>query len=208
MARGDAIRVRILTIEVERQRIALTALDDGPDPLLSHPVGTVVTGELAKIVHFGVMVRLPSGIEALLHRSEIAEGTRLEVGLPIRVRIHIIDEELGRIALVTDPRLPQGVPPIATMPQPTKASKDTGQEAVPNQDPVDPGEVTEFILEKLREPGVLLTAVLAQEVIHAFGSRLHRDGGTWLGMGNFTTMLRTLVPGVRLEKHQVLPPPE
>ncbi|UVS78553.1 S1 RNA-binding domain-containing protein [Actinokineospora sp. UTMC 2448] len=215
LAPGDPVRVRILSIDPARRRVALTALDDRPDPLLVHPVGDVVTGTLVKIVPFGVFVRLPSGVEALLHRSEIAAGTRLELGLAMRVRIQAVHEDLGRVNLVTEPRLPQGAPAIEVMPPTQPSGKSTPRQrarAVPpppsRPGQLDPAEVAEFLRAKLREPGVVHAATLAQQVIERFEPRLHGDRGKWLGMGSFTLMLRSLVPGVRLFGNRVLPPPE
>ncbi|MFD9702448.1 S1 RNA-binding domain-containing protein [Lentzea sp. NPDC059081] len=208
---GDPVRVRILRVEARRRRIALAALDDGPDPLLAHPVGSVVTATLTRIVAFGVFLRLPSGVESLLHRSEIAANTRLELGLVMRVRILTIDEELGRITLVTDPRLPSGAPAInmtrLLRPQRQPAP---GQEQAPAQPQgeVDPDDVAAFLRERLRRSDAMYTTSLAQQVIVRFGSRVHGNRGNWLGMGSFTVMLRYLIPGVRLSGEQVLPPLE
>ncbi|SDH38853.1 S1 RNA binding domain-containing protein [Lentzea fradiae] len=203
--RGDPVRVRVLSIDVERRRIALTALDDRPDPLLAHPVGEVVSGPVVRIVPFGVMIRLPSGVEALLHRSEIPAGTHLELGLEMRVRILSVNEALRRISLATEPRLRPGEPAIETMPPP----QPKGRNAAPlfsDRGRADPLEVAEFLRARLGQ-GQLQTSRLASLVLERFGTSVYDHRGRWLGETSFTVMLRRLVPQVVISGNEVLLPP-
>ncbi|WP_329791660.1 S1 RNA-binding domain-containing protein [Lentzea sp. DG1S-22] len=204
---GDPLRVRILSIDLERRRISLAAFDDRPDPLLSLSVGDVMDARLNHIVHYGVFVTLLSGLQALLHRSEIPADAHLEPGMSMRVRILQIDQERRRVVLATEPRLPPGAASLAPMPakQSVHVVRQHSNE-FSVAETVDAAEVTDFILEKLREPGLTNVANLGSQVTKRFGSGLHNGGEKWLGMGTFTKLLKTLIPGIRISGfHAQLP---
>jgi len=99
---GDMIRVRVIGIDTERKRVALSAKQTQPDPLAllaeSNPVGRRVTVTVTKIVPFGWFLRLSEGVEGLMHLSEAPDGTVLEVGDLVSVWIHAIDPERMRIS--------------------------------------------------------------------------------------------------------------
>ena len=39
-----------------------------------YPVGSIVEGEVSKITNFGAFVKLPTGIEGLVHNSELSDS--------------------------------------------------------------------------------------------------------------------------------------
>lgn len=75
--RGDEVEAVILSIDKENKKISLGIKQLSEDPWASivqdYPVGSMVEGEVSKITNFGAFVKLPSGIEGLVHISEIAD---------------------------------------------------------------------------------------------------------------------------------------
>jgi len=107
---GDKVKVKILNIDLEHQRVGLSLKRLKPNPwatVESHfKPGGVVTGSIASVERFGVFVELLEGIEGLLHISELREASCAEDlyaiyarGEPITVRIVDINPTEHRIAL-------------------------------------------------------------------------------------------------------------
>lgn len=107
---GDKVKVKILNIDLEHQRVGLSLKRLKPNPwatVESHfRPGDVVTGSIASVERFGVFVELMVGIEGLLHISELREASCAEdlyaiytPGEPITVRIADITPAEHRIAL-------------------------------------------------------------------------------------------------------------
>ncbi|MCR4402244.1 MAG: bifunctional 4-hydroxy-3-methylbut-2-enyl diphosphate reductase/30S ribosomal protein S1 [Firmicutes bacterium] len=74
---GDHIRVKVLSVDRERERISLglkqTLQDPWEDITSRYPVGSIVTGKVTKLADFGAFVELEPGIEGLIHISQLAE---------------------------------------------------------------------------------------------------------------------------------------
>ncbi len=72
---GDEIEVQIIGIEDEKISLSMKRLKD--DPWLKKvndvKVGDILKGEVSRITPFGAFVKLPQGIEALVHISELAD---------------------------------------------------------------------------------------------------------------------------------------
>lgn len=106
---GETVRVKVLDIDRERQRISLGLKQTQEDPwqkvLNEYRQGDVLEGKVTKVVAFGAFVEIVPGIEGLVHISELAEHhveTPSEVVQPGDmkwVRILEIDEERRRISL-------------------------------------------------------------------------------------------------------------
>lgn len=104
---GDEIEAYVLSVDRERERIALSRKRLLPDPW--HRVtatldeGEVVEGTVTDVVSFGAFVEIGKGVEGLVHTSEMPGGqaTRsdLEPGSPVTVRVLEIDEGERQIAL-------------------------------------------------------------------------------------------------------------
>jgi len=73
---GDTVRVLVLNVDYERQRIGLSLKRTQPDPWVKasslFDVGMVVPGTVTHVVNFGVFVSLSPGVEGLIHASELA----------------------------------------------------------------------------------------------------------------------------------------
>jgi small subunit ribosomal protein S1 len=106
---GQTVRVKVLDIDRERQRISLGLKQTQTDPwqqVLDHyREGDVVEGRVAKVVTFGAFVEILPGVEGLVHISELAphhvENPREVVsqGQPVNVRILEIDADRRRLSL-------------------------------------------------------------------------------------------------------------
>lgn len=73
---GDVIDVVILAIDTENKKISLGIKQLEKDPWENiseeYPIGKVVEGTISKVTNFGAFVRLSSGIEGLVHVSELS----------------------------------------------------------------------------------------------------------------------------------------
>jgi small subunit ribosomal protein S1 len=106
---GQTVKVKVLDIDRERQRISLGLKQTQTDPwqqvLDSYREDDVVEGRVAKVVTFGAFVEILPGVEGLVHISELAphhvENPREVVaqGQAVNVRILEIDGERRRLSL-------------------------------------------------------------------------------------------------------------
>ena len=75
---GDEVEAVVCSIDEENKRISLgiKQLAQNPWELIEkeYPVGNIVEGEVSKITNFGAFVKLPVGIEGLVHISELSEN--------------------------------------------------------------------------------------------------------------------------------------
>lgn len=76
-ARGDMVEAVILSIDKDNKKVSLGIKQLQQDPWESieqqYPVGSMVEGEISKIAAFGAFVKLPTGIEGLVHISELSD---------------------------------------------------------------------------------------------------------------------------------------
>ena len=86
VSEGERIRVKVLNVDTERERISLGLKQTLPDPwddvATRYPVGSIVKGTVTKTVDFGAFVELEPGIEGLVHISQLANR---RVGRPEEV---------------------------------------------------------------------------------------------------------------------------
>lgn len=118
---GDVLEVQIKDIAKktdskgrEKTEITLSIKALAKDPWEGieaiAPVGKVVAGQVTRLADFGAFVRLASGIEGLLHVSELSGsvggGARvnrpedaLSIGQPVLVRVNSVDTSKKRVGL-------------------------------------------------------------------------------------------------------------
>jgi len=102
---GQKVKVKVLDVDPQRQRIALSIKALKPNPWLSveerYQVGQLIEGKVSQVADFGVFVELEPGVEGLLHKSEISSGqlSELKVGDRILVKVIRIEQERQRISL-------------------------------------------------------------------------------------------------------------
>lgn len=106
---GDEVTVKVLEVDLDRERISLSLKATQLDPwqvfASSHQVGELVYGRVTKLVPFGSFVQVGEGIEGLVHISEMAahhvEAAEQVVtpGEELWVKIVEIDLDRRRISL-------------------------------------------------------------------------------------------------------------
>jgi len=106
---GDNIDVKVLEVDIERQRVSLSRKAVIPSPwenLDELPkVGDCLEGRVVKVVNFGAFIELPIGIEGLVHTSQIGythtENPKeaLKRGEVVLIRILNVDPDRRRISL-------------------------------------------------------------------------------------------------------------
>src|SRR5215211_1000236 len=106
---GQQVKVKVLDIDRERQRISLglkqTQMDPWQQVLESYHEGDVVEGRVTKVVTFGAFVEILPGVEGLVHISELAqhhvENPREVVaqGQAVNVMILEVDADRRRLSL-------------------------------------------------------------------------------------------------------------
>jgi small subunit ribosomal protein S1 len=106
---GDTVKVKVLDIDRDRQRISLGLKQTQEDPwqrvVDTYNVGDELEGKVTKVVTFGAFVEILDGVEGLVHISELAphhiENPReiVEQGDKVKVRILEIDSERRRLSL-------------------------------------------------------------------------------------------------------------
>ena len=73
---GDEITVKILNLDLERERVSLGMKQLTPDPWTTaaekYPVGSRVSGRVVSLTDYGAFVELEEGIEGLIHVSEMS----------------------------------------------------------------------------------------------------------------------------------------
>ncbi|MCB9481858.1 MAG: 30S ribosomal protein S1 [Desulfobacteraceae bacterium] len=75
-ALGDEIEVKILSYDLEKERVSLGMKQLTPDPwetaAQQYPVGSKVKGRVVSLTDYGAFVELEEGIEGLIHVSEMS----------------------------------------------------------------------------------------------------------------------------------------
>ena len=98
------VTVKVLEVDMERERISLSLKATQQDPWQEfangHQVGQLVYGRVTKLVPFGAFVQVGEGIEGLVHISEMAvhhvEAPEQVVNGGEELWVKIIDIDLDR----------------------------------------------------------------------------------------------------------------
>ena len=73
---GDEITVKVLTLDLEKERVSLGMKQLTQDPWLTasekYPVGSRISGKVVSLTDYGAFVELEEGIEGLIHVSEMS----------------------------------------------------------------------------------------------------------------------------------------
>ncbi len=107
---GDEVTAKILKFDAEKNRVSLGLKQLGEDPWVGisrrYPTGTRLFGKVTNITDYGSFVEVESGIEGLVHVSEmdwtnknIHPSKVVQVGDEHEVMILEIDEDRRRISL-------------------------------------------------------------------------------------------------------------
>lgn len=104
-SQGDKIKVKIIKIDEENQKISLSTKELSSSPVQEyvkiHKVGDIVKGTIRDIKDFGVFVELSKNVDALIHKEDISTSMleNLKIGDDIEAAIVFIDEKKNRIRL-------------------------------------------------------------------------------------------------------------
>ncbi|MBA2336105.1 MAG: S1 RNA-binding domain-containing protein [Acidobacteriota bacterium] len=77
---NDHIQIKVLKLDREKEKVSLGYKQLLPDPWSTvievYPVNTKVTGKVSSVTEYGIFVELESGVEGLVHVSEISWSKR------------------------------------------------------------------------------------------------------------------------------------
>ncbi|MFZ3056886.1 MAG: 30S ribosomal protein S1 [Smithella sp.] len=108
--KGEKIHTKVLSFDAEKERVSLglKQLMDNPWEKITerYPVGSIVEGKAVNLTDYGVFVELESGVEGLVHISEMY-WTReikhpskvLSMGETIKVMVLEVNPETKRVSL-------------------------------------------------------------------------------------------------------------
>ena len=104
---GQAVKVYIKSISESKVALSMKFDDENPwkDAAVKYAVGNVVTGKVARMTDFGAFIELASGVDALLHVSQISKdhvekpADALTVGQEVEAKIVDFNEEEKKISL-------------------------------------------------------------------------------------------------------------
>ncbi len=106
---GDRVEVKVIKLDPDQNRISLSLRQLQQDPwerfMETYPVGSIVTGTVTKTKKYGAFLQVMSGIEGLLHISELSwdhvDKTEdvLKVGEEVQVKVIGVDTARRRVSL-------------------------------------------------------------------------------------------------------------
>lgn len=109
LKKGQKVRAQVLSVDGKQRRISLGLKQLEPDIWQTFfdetPVGTVLTGKVARLAQFGAFVELREGIEGLCHVSEMGEehgrGSKnpLKAGMELPFKIIKVSREERKVGL-------------------------------------------------------------------------------------------------------------
>jgi small subunit ribosomal protein S1 len=113
---GEKIRVRVTSLEWEKNRVTLSLKATRPDPWDTvpekYPVDSRVSGVIVRLAPFGAFVRLEPGIDGLIHISQLGAGRHInhprEVvaeGQLAEVYVLSVDPQNKKLSLSMTPRV-------------------------------------------------------------------------------------------------------
>lgn len=106
---GEEVEAVILSIDKDNKKVSLGVKQLERDPWATaaqdYPVDSIIEGEVSKITNFGAFVRLPTGIEGLIHNTTLMEdqGKKadavLKVGQKLEFRVISVNKEERKLGL-------------------------------------------------------------------------------------------------------------
>ena len=132
---GQKIQVRIDKFDAQTGKISLSyrSLQDHPWTNVAErfPVGTIVHGTVSRIADFGAFVRLATGVEGLIHLSELAHHrvhkitNVVQEGQEIDVKVLSVEPERQRMSLsLKAAQQPPAVEAVETEPEVEEAPRE------------------------------------------------------------------------------------
>jgi small subunit ribosomal protein S1 len=154
---GQPVEVQVLSIDKDRKKIGLSIKRAEVDPWTTveqrYYVGQIVNGTITKIAPFGAFARIESGIEGLIHVTEIYPPTTdakmaLHEGEEVQVRVLRIESDRRRLGLSMRAVAAPDAPPVVSddmlnqaydeMPAATEAAPAASASPPPSATPTTP----------------------------------------------------------------------
>jgi small subunit ribosomal protein S1 len=115
LAVGQEVTAKLISIDWEKNRITLSLKALQPDPWKNiaekYPEGSKVEGPIVRLTNFGAFVNLESGVDGLIHISNLGAGKRInhpkevvEVGSIIEAYVLSVDPQSNKISLSIEPK--------------------------------------------------------------------------------------------------------
>ncbi len=109
VALDQRLRVRVLNVDFDSQRVGLSLKQLHPDPWhlvgQRYQAGDLIDAVITNVVHFGAFARVHEGIEGLIHISELSDIPFVDPtqvvseGMSVRARVLHIDPASRRLGL-------------------------------------------------------------------------------------------------------------
>lgn len=109
LAEGQDVKVKVLSVDPENERISLSIKETIPGPWSSiedrAAKGTILDGRVKRLTSFGAFVEVFPGVEGLVHISQIAHKhintphEALKEGQEVQVKVLDVNANEGRLAL-------------------------------------------------------------------------------------------------------------
>lgn len=107
---GQEVKVMVLELDTEKRRISLgmkqTIQNPWSDFARMHEEGSEYTGEISNITEFGLFVRLPGGVDGMIHMSDLSWDEageeaikKYNKGDKVTAKVMEIDVEKERVSL-------------------------------------------------------------------------------------------------------------
>ncbi len=137
--KGDEVEAVIIGINKQNKKISLGIKQLTPNPWeeieKTYPIGSIIEGEVSKITNFGAFIKLPTGIEGLVHISELSGNNVekvediLKVGQKATFKVIKVSQEEHKLGLTLklDAEIPAPEPKVRPTKKP-QAEKEKGAE--------------------------------------------------------------------------------
>ena len=107
---GQEVTAKLISIDWEKNRLTLSLKSMQPDPWEGiterYPVGSKISGPIVRLTPFGAFVNLETGIDGLIHLSNLGTGKRInhpkeavETGQIIEAYVLAVDPQSRKISL-------------------------------------------------------------------------------------------------------------
>ncbi len=164
--KGDMVETVILALDPENRKISLGIKQLEKDPWLNvaneYKVGDIIEGTISKVTNFGAFVKLPTGIEGLVHISELSDkevakvDDMLKVGTTHKLKVIKVSPDERKLGLslkaMTEPAKPVVEEQAAREEkQAERAAKPRQQEAREVEKPVKREPVKNALQQALEE---------------------------------------------------------
>lgn len=108
---GDEVEAVVLGVDKENKKVSLSIKHLTKDPWESveqdYPIDSIINGEVSKLTNFGAFIKLPTGIEGLVHNTTALEdqGKKANeiftVGQKVQLRVLNVNKEERKLGLTT-----------------------------------------------------------------------------------------------------------